>query len=361
MAGRRQSMLVLALAGTLAACGGGADERAAPRAQDVETVPVGGPSALQGRAWDGVVEAVRQATLSAQTSARVVAVTHDVGDRVHAGEVLVRLSAIEQQADVDSATAQLRSAQASADEAQATLARYAALAGGQYVSKLQLDQVKATRDTAMATRDAARAALAQARQTADYTIVRAPFDGIISARSVEPGESVVFGGNLIAGQTLMTVFSPDAMRIEVQVPQADAAAIAADPQARIVFADGHGVDAARVTVFPSADTGSHSVTVRVALPALDPAPPPGSTAKVIFAAAANKALPDIPATAVIHRGEVAAVYVLADGQLSMRQVRLGDALGERVRVIAGLKPGERVAQDPIAAAQALVQARQQEH
>ena len=60
---------------------------------------------------------------------------------------------------------------------------------------------------------------------------------------------------------------------------------------------------------------------------------------------------------VAARGEVTAVYVLIDGRLSLRQVRLGDAAGDQVDVISGLKPGERIATDPVAAQQALVAAR----
>ena len=68
--------------------------------------------------------------------------------------------------------------------------------------------------------------------------------------------------------------------------------------------------------------------------------------------------PRIPASAVVQRGEVSAVYVLADGRLSLRQLRLGARDGDSVEVIAGLKPGEAIATDPVAAMQALVAARQ---
>ena len=175
--------------------------------------------------------------------------------------------------------------------------------------------------------------------------------------SVEPGESVVFGGNLIAGQTLMTVFSPDALRIEVGVPQADAEKIRARPQAKIAFDDGRRIDAAQVTVFPSADAATHSVKVRVALPALDPVPLPGSTARVSFPAVRGAAYPRIPASAVVRRGEVSAVYVIAAGRPSLRQLRLGGQSGDTVEVIAGLQAGETIAADPVAALQALVAAR----
>jgi RND family efflux transporter MFP subunit len=216
---------------------------------------------------------------------------------------------------------------------------------------MQLDQMRATRDAAVAARNAAQAQLAQMGQQADYTTVRSPYAGIVSTRDVEPGETVA------PGRVLMTVFAPDQLRIEVSVPQSDAQRISAQPEAKIVFDDGRSVDAAKVIVFPSADPVTHSVNVRVQLPALAPVPQPGSTAKVAFPAVTGPAFPRVPATAVIHRGEVNAGYVLSEGRLSLRQLRLGERSGDQIEVISGLKPGEIIASDPIAAAQALANAR----
>ena len=329
--------LALLLAGALAACG--SDERLREPApiQELDTLIVGAADTGRGRAWDGVVEAVHRATLTAQTSGRVTEVLRDVNDRVAAGEVLVRLSAVEQQAGVDAARAQLQLAEA-------TYRRMAGLAEGQYVSKMQLDQARAERD-------AARAQLANVSQQTAYTMIRAPYAGIVASRDVEPGESVG------VGQPLMTVFSPGALRIEVSIPQSDAERVRATPAAAVTFDDGRSVEASEVTVFPAADPSTHAVKVRLELPALDPAPQPGATAKVAFPAVAGAAHPRIPASALVRRGEVNAVYVLAEGRLSLRQLRLGERVGDDIDVIAGLQPGETIAADPLAAAQALVAAR----
>ena len=123
--------------------------------------------------------------------------------------------------------------------------------------------------------------------------------------------------------------------------------------------DGRGIDPAGVTVFPTADAASHAVRVRLYLPALDPVPAPGTTAKVVFEAAAGPALPRIPESAIAVRGEISAAYVLVDGRLSLRQLRLGQRAGDSVEVIAGLAPGEAVAADPVAARQALAAARRE--
>lgn len=332
------------------ACAGDTPTASPPPLPSLQTQTIGSAKAPAGRAWDGVVEAVRQADLSAQTSGRATAVLVDVNDRVTAGQVLLRLSAVEQQAGANTARAQLRAAEAAAIEAEANYRRFASLAGDRYVSRAQVDQARAARDAAVASRDAARAQLAQAGQQADYTVVRAPFAGVVSARRVEPGESVS------PGQALMSLHAPDALRIEVQVPQSTAAAIRTASKAQVLLADGRRVDAAQVIVFPAADAATHSVAVRVMLPRLETPPQPGDTAKIVFPVAdddaAMAAIVRVPAKAVVQRGEVSAVYAIADGRLWLRQVRLGQRIGNEVEVLAGVKRGDVIATDPVAATQA---------
>ena len=346
-----KALLPALLAVALAACGG---EKAAalPPLGEVATFEVAAGSGLPGPGWDGVVEAVRRADLSAQTSGRVATIQVDVNDRVKAGDVLLRITAVEQDAGANTARAQLRAAEASAAEAEQTYRRYAALAGNQYVSKLQLDQARATRDAAVAARDAARAQLAQAAQQAAYTVVRAPFAGVVAARDVEPGETVS------PGQPLVSVYEPRELRIEVTVPQTRAEAIRRDPRATVVLPGGREVAPAEVIVFPAADAASHSVNVRVRLPDLDPLPAPGTTAKVVFDAdaqggAGGKAPLRIPASAISQRGELSAVYVKQGDRLLLRQLRIGARIGDQVEVISGLQAGDVVARDPVAALQAL--------
>lgn len=337
-------VLMLALTG----CGSEPAVSDLPPLPALETHTVRASESARGRAWDGVVEAVQQATLTAQTSGRVASVNVDVNDRVAAGEVLLRLTAVEQQAGADTARAQLRAAEAAAVEAEASYRRFAALASGQYVSRAQLDQARAARDSAAAARNAARAQLAQAGQQTEYTVVRAPFAGIVSARDVEPGESVV------PVQALLALYSPDALRIEVLVPQSDAVAIRVAKRARIALADGRSLDAAQVIVFPAADPTTHSVAVRIVLPSVADGPQPGATAKVVFPIADGVGMVRIPAGALAQRGEVSGVYVFADGnRLSLRQVRIGQRIGDEIEVIAGLKAGEKIAVDPVAAGRAL--------
>lgn len=349
---RKLRPLLLPVLLTLAACGGEAPVATPALPKDLATFTVAGGDALPGRGWDGVVEAVRRADLAAQTAGRVSTVAVDVNDRVRAGDVLLRITAVEQDAAANAARAQLRAAEASANEAEQNYRRFAALAEAQYVSKAQIDQARAARDSAVAARNAAAAMLAQAAQQSQYTVVRAPFDGVVARRDVEPGETVA------PGMPLLAVYAPEALRIEVAIPQTRAEAIRRDPRAQVLLGDGRKLAPSEVTVFPAADPASHSINVRLSLPALEPQPAPGTTAKVVFSADAQGSAGTttgvrIPAASIAQRGELSGVYVVEGGRLLLRQLRLGARSGDAVEVIAGLQAGEVVARDPVAATQAI--------
>jgi RND family efflux transporter MFP subunit len=342
----RAAALLLALA--LAACGDAPSGSApAASAAAVETLTVAATSGEGGLAWDGVVQAVEQSVLSAQTSGRVVKLGADVDLPVKHGMLLLRLTDEEQQAAAASAAAQLRAVDAQLADAASRFGRATELVGRQLIARDDFDRVRAAHDSALASRDAAAAQLAQARQQLDYTAVVAPYDAIVAARHVELGETVV------PGQPLYTIYAPGQLRLEVLVPQADAGKIRAHPVAQVILADGREVQAAKVIVFPASDPLAHSTAVRVMLPALGAAPRPGQTAKVRFAAAAGPETVWMPASAVVRRGELSAAYVVNAEGIVLRQLRIGRMRADQLEIIAGLAPGEQVAIDPSAALAAL--------
>ncbi len=327
----------------LAACGATPPQTAPPAAPDLATITVADGGGPGGVAWDGVVQAVEQAVVSAQTGGRVTALAADVDQRVGAGAVLLRITSQEQAAAVQVARAQLQSAEAQRLDAKNRFDRASELVARQLISRDDFDRVRAASDAAGAAVESARGQLAQAAQQLAYTTVRAPYAAMVATRSVELGETVA------PGQPLFTLYAPGALRLEVQVPQAQAEALRASASASITLADGREVAAAKVIVYPSADPQAHSTTVRVMLPALSPQPRPGQTAKVRFAAAPGPGGLWLPATAIVARGELSGAYVV-DGQgVVLRQLRLGGRQGDRIEVLSGLAAGEKVATDPVAA------------
>jgi len=335
----------------LAGCGDGLEVRSQASVEGLDTFVVAAAEEGPGRSWDGVVKAVRQATLSAQTTGRVVEVYRDIHDRVAEGEPLLQITDVEQQSAVALARAEQAAAEATLAEAESSLRRLVELAAQGHVSRAQLDQVRAHHDAARAHREAARARLASARQQSEYTLVRAPYAAVISQRLVEPGETVA------PGQPLMALHDPSVLRLETSLPQRYAERVRQQPEAAVVLEDGRRLEADRVIVYPSADPATHALRVRVELAEPDSAPVPGTTARVVFPAITGAALPHIPVAAVVVRGELQAVYVVRDGQVVLRQLRLGHRQGDQVAVLSGLREGDEVALDPVAALEALSRAR----
>src|SRR6185312_13388006 len=231
MSRHRQVLPAALLAlGLLAGCGGKPPGGAAPaQVPALAAVVVQAQAAPRQQVWDGVVEAVQQVTITAQTNARVSALPYDVGDLVAKDAVLVRFSAVEQQSARAAAQAQVASAQAAYRDAQASYGRIAAVYAQGYVPTAQMDQQRAARDAAKAALRAAQAQLQAASQQLDYTVLRAPFAGVVTQRFVHVGQAVQSGPP--SPQPLLQLQALDELRVNVQVPQGVAAAIRADPAA----------------------------------------------------------------------------------------------------------------------------------
>ena len=338
-----------ALAGLAACSGRPAAETAQPPAA-LAAVAVHVEQAPREQIWDGVVEAVHQATVSAQTAGRVIELPYDVNDTVPEGAVIVRFTDVEQKSARNAAQAQIASAQATYNEALASYQRFAAVYTKGYVAKAQLDQERARRDTAQAALQSARSQLNQVGQQLDYTVLRAPYAGIVTHRYVQVGEAVQSGQPLIAGVSLRD------LRVNVQVPQSAIEAIRAFHAADVLLdADsGRRVTAGKVIVFPYADPDTHTFSVRLELPGDDTGLYPGMTVKVAFVTGKIRQLL-VPAAALVQRGELLGVYVLGEHDVALRQLRAGHRYGDRVEVLAGLDDGERIATDPAAAARWLTE------
>ncbi len=338
-----------AIVAVLAACGGkpsGADAESPPPA--LAGIVVHAQASPREQVWDGVVEAVQQATITAQTNARVLELPYEVNDVVAKGAVLVRFSDVEQKSSRNAAQAQIASAQASYTDAQASYERIAAVYAQGYVSTAQMDQQRAARDAAKAALEAARAQLSEVGQQLDYTVLRAPFAGIVTRRLVHVGEAVQAGPP--APQPLIQLQALDALRVNVQVPQSAVEAIRKFHTAEVLPDAGRErrVRASTVEVFPYADPATHTFNVRLLLPAGDTGLYPGMTVKVAFATGEAKRML-LPASAMVQRGELVAVYVIGDHAVTLRQIRVGNRDGDKVEVLSGLDDGERVARDPQAA------------
>ena len=333
----------LAGAAVLSGCGRGAQppprEGGATALQSVsvhpELIPV-------ERRLDGRIEAVNQGTVAAQTSGRVAEILYDVNDFVPAGAVIIRLRATEQRAGLMQAQAAVSEATARESEAQTRYQRIADMYDRKVVPKATLDEATANRDSAVARLAAARAALDSAKEGVAYTEVRAPYAGVVTKRLVQVGETVSPGTALMSGLSLQF------LRVTVDVPQSIVDQVRRIKKAA-VYVNGRRIEATKVTVFPEASSESNTFRARLELPENATDLYPGMFVKVAFVTGEVDALL-VPAAALVQRSEVTAVYVIdASGRTSMRQVRAGRRLGDRVVILSGLAGGERVALEPLAA------------
>ena len=294
------------------------------------------------RLFNGTVEAVNQATMSAQTSGRIAEVFYDVDDYVEPGEPIVRFTDSEQQSALQQANAALAEATARDNQAKEDFARVSGLLDSGSASKREYDQALAGRDAATSRVSAARSSVETAKQQVEYTLVRAPYAGIVTERHIEVGETVGVGHPLISGLSL------EALRVIVDLPQQVAASVR-EHRSAFVLTDEGRVEATEVTLFPYAHTASNTFRVRLELPEGQFALYPGMFVKVAFVVGDSQRLL-VPNAALMQRSEVTGVYVVDDQQrIRMRQVRVGGTFGDRTEVLSGVRVGERVAEDPVKA------------
>jgi RND family efflux transporter MFP subunit len=284
---------------------------------------------------NGVVEAIHQTTVSAQTSGQVEEILYDVDDYVEKGATLLRLKDREQRAQLTAAEASLNEAQANLKQASDEYQRINQIYAKELVSKSMMDKASADLKTAKARVQAARALLDQASEKMTYTQVLAPYSGIVTHRFVQLGEIAQ------PGQKLMSGISLDQLRVNVDVPQSLIPKIRQHNRARVEIPGNGWVPASKITVFPFADFGSNTFKVRLDLPEGTPDMFPGMFVKTAFQTGSGRVL-TVPRQAVVHRSEVTAVYVVgASGEIGFRHIRLGHSAGENsVTVLSGLEAGK---------------------
>lgn len=317
----------------------------AVQADQLDVAPVEYRDVEQSYSAEGLVEATRQSTVSAQISGRIKEINFDVGEPVSKGKVILRIDERETAQALAGSTAQVAQAQAALQNAKATYERSKQLFQQKFISQSALDKTKADFDVARAQAAASEAGAEQAGLAHSYSEVIAPYSGVVAARLVEVGEMVM------PGKPMMVGFDPAGMRVIVSVPQHQLSAIGKNPQARVEIPSlNRWIKASSVTVQPLADARTHSTQVRVYLPENETGIYPGMFVRTHFVVGKSTRLV-VPSSAILRRGEVVAVYVVDDqNAVKLRQVRLGEVSAEgAVEILAGLNPGENIALDPVRA------------
>jgi RND family efflux transporter MFP subunit len=338
-------------------------------AKAASPTPATGGSVLDA---SGYVTARRQATVSAKITGKVTQVLIEEGMRVEEGAVLARLDDTEAKAQLSLARAQLTAARSQVAEIRAQLvqaerdhARHAELARRELVSAQSLDAAVAQRDMLRARLGSAEEQIKVAGQSVDVaqvqldnTVIRAPFGGIVIAKSAQPGEMIspISAGGGFTRTGIGTIVDMDSLEIQVDVNEAFINRVA--PEQRVeatlnAYPDWK-IPGAVIAIIPTADRSKATVKVRISIDKKDQRIVPDMGVRVGFLSAERAAaVPPslepgvlVPADAVRAEGSAGVVFVFADGKVERRAVTLGKNVGSSRHILAGVREGERVVLSP---------------
>ncbi len=373
---KRTWVLFVATAGFLALSAGCGEKiepgrTAAPAGSPVKTAV----ATAQVEPWPlvfeavGTVQAETASTVAAKLMGTITSVRVQEGDRVRQGDVLVtiderQVNAQRQQAEAalsearqaeHGARAVSEAAAAGVELADATHRRYLAMLSQESVSRQEFDEVDARQRQARAglaqAEDLQKAAgqrvrqaeasLAAAHVSAGDALVTAAFDGIVTAKMVDPGDLAA------PGRPLLSMEKAGGHRVDIQVPEAYVRSVRAGQavSARVEGPAPFSMEGVVDVVAPAADPSSRSFLVKVRLPAGADVRS-GMFVRVALAVGEDR-LTAIPASALIQEGQLTGLYlVTAEGIARFRLVRTGRRLGDRVEVISGLAEGSRFVVNP---------------
>jgi RND family efflux transporter MFP subunit len=344
-----------------------------PELRTAVVTRVGGKGGGGGSVLDasGYVVARRMATVSAKITGKVREVNIEEGQVVKAGQVLATLDLIDADANLALARAQLAVAKSNVGnikaqliEGQRNVERNESLLNKHFVSQAVYDQAVAQRDALVAqlasAQDSASVAGEQLRIAGigvDNTVVRAPFAGVVTAKSAQPGEiiSPLSAGGGFTRTGICTIVDMSSLEIEVDVGEAFIGRVQPNMpvEATLNAYPDWKIPAYVIAIIPTGDRSKATVKVRIGFKALDPRILPDMGARVSFLeaaqpaqAAAPKSRLLVPAAAIVKRDGADTAFVLAGGKVAQRKVKPGVVLADDVEVTEGLAEGDVVVLDP---------------
>ena len=360
------SLILLAPVAWLAGCGGEVSRKVdagSGAAISVRTVAVASESWPEEYVAAGTVRARMSATVASKLMGYVREVHVQVGDRVTSGQLLVALETSDldtswRRADASREEARsaipetenaIAGAKANLELARATFNRMKDLFASKSISNQEFDEASArlkSAEAACAMAESRRAQLTarisqaeQERRAAEiqrgYAQMRAPFAGVVTVKSVEPGNLAT------PGAPLVTIERQGAYRLEVPVEESRLPVIRRGASVSVTIdAVDRTFQAVIGEVVPAVDAASRAYIVKIDLPAM-PQLRSGTFGRAHFVLGTRQALA-IPAAAVIERGQLQSVYITDNGVARLRLVTIGRKFRDRAEVLSGLTAGEQV-------------------
>jgi RND family efflux transporter MFP subunit len=323
----------------------------------------------------GYVTARRRATVSSKITGKVVEVNVEEGMAVQEGQILARLDDVTAKASLALAEAQVNASKRTLDEsevrlaeAKVTLKRMVDLLKGGIVGQAEVDTAQAQVDSIAARIQALNQQTTVAERQADFartnlddTIIRAPFSGVAISRDAQAGEMVspVSAGGGFTRTGICTIVDMRSLEIEVDVNQNYINRV--EPKMDVVavldaYPDWQ-IPGFVITPVPTGDRAKNTVLVRIGFKQLDKRILPDMSIKVKFLRGADEAakgglvpmakpMPLVPKTAIRVEGTESVVFVVTTDRVERRAIQTGGTDGDRLEVLAGLQPGDRVVLSP---------------
>lgn len=292
----------------------------------------------------GVAMAFTDSPIVAQTSGYLKKWYFDIGARVKKGDVLAEIDTPEVDQQLAQAQAQLKVAQAASDLAEITYQRDQDLFKNKVIAAQDFDTAADNYAGARSTVIVDEAAVGRLQALEAFKIVRAPFDGIVTARNTDIGDYIAAG----SGTPLFLMAATSVLRVYVTVPQAFSALVKAGEKAALAVNEFPG------QTFPAhvvSTAGAISPTSKRLLTELEAANPTGAPLAGAYVQTTLDIPIDgrgvmIPAMSLIFQGAQPAVAVVSDGKVEIRKVNLTRDLGTRVQVADGFSPSDQVVVNP---------------
>jgi len=316
---------------------------------ELASVPVQVGASAEKASYDAVVESVRQTVIASQVSGAIIGLPVKVGDAVKEGQILVRIDARSAVQGSLASQAQTQAAQSALTLATNDVERQRHLFEKHYISQSALERAEAQY---RATSEQVKAQTAQASIAhiqSDLFIIKAPYSGVIAELPIALGDMAM------PGKPMLTVYDPKGLRVTASVPQTVMNSYVASQPFTIELPGlpvGHQwLSMAHMQILPTIDAGTHTLQIRVDLPASAQGIAPGLFARVWLPsqrASGNHMY--VPSSAIVRRAEMTGLYVIDNNRHPvLRQVRLGQSQNGMIEILAGVNVGERVAVDPAAA------------
>ncbi len=289
----------------------------------------------------GSLRALNQASVKAKVPGEVREVLVREGEAVKEGQIIIRMDSSDYQARLDQAKGALNAARGQLEIAAKTRDNNKALLAKGFISKNAFDNAESQYDIARANVESARGALDVARKALADTVLRAPISGLVSSRSVQPGEKVS------ADNRLLDVIDLSQMEMEAAVPASEIVHVTIGQEVP-VKAEGmpQAVTGKVVRINPATQAGSRSILVYIRIDNPQNLLRAGMFAEAKLTIAGKDDVLTVPRSALHGEGAASYVYAIENGKLVRKPVTPGmrgdDGSGDAIEIVTGLKRGMQI-------------------